>query len=108
MRFLRSCLFRLIPVCAALSEIPQLLGLLRSPRSDCQFGVLCLDMSLPQLLQTLHFVAYINMMGARRNVDLSVCLARKMMRGVVAWGFRDLLSFVLAQWRKIPDAKNVE
>lgn len=47
------------------------------------------------------------MMGARRNVDLSVCLARKMMCVVTAWGFRDLLSFDLAQWR-IPDAKNVE
>lgn len=75
--------------------------------SICQFGVLCPDMSSPQLLENVHFVAYINMMGARRNVDLSVCLARKMMYGVIAWGFTDLLSFDLAQWR-IPDAKSIE
>lgn len=37
-------------------------------------------------------------------MDLSVCLARKMTCGVIAWGFRDLLSFDLAHWR-IPDAK---
>lgn len=45
------------------------------------------------------------MMGAGRHVDLSVCLARKMMCGVRALGFRGLLSFDLAQWR-VPDAKN--
>lgn len=83
------------------------MSLLHDSHSICQFGVLCLDKSLPQLLQNVHFVAYLNMMGARRNVDLSVCSARKMMCGVIAWGFRDLLRFDLAQWR-IPDAKNVE
>lgn len=108
MRFLRSCRFLLIPVCAALQVIPQLMGLLRSPHSICWFGALCLDMSLPQLLQKIHFVAYIDIMGARRNVGLSVCLVRKMMCGVTAWGFRDLLNFDLAQWRRIPDARNVE
>lgn len=80
------------------------MGLPCSSHRVCQFGALCLDMSLPQLLQNVHFVAYRNMMGARRNVDLSVCLARKIICGIIALGFRDLLSFDLAQWR-IPDRK---
>lgn len=51
------------------SVIPQLICLLHSPPSICQFGAVYLDMSLSWLLQKVHFVAFINMMDDGRKKD---------------------------------------
>lgn len=43
--------------------------------------------------------------GCQKECGLPVCFARKMIRGIIALGFRDLLSFDLAQWRYLLEKK---